>query len=219
MSGFQIQISKPSTHRSLPRTLVNETTPSTTIAVIAEHALVRAGLRQLLAERPGFRVIGEAPDVRSLLCLGEQLQPDVLLLSRPISAAATRDLTSALPRACIVCLDDGAKTRDSRVTAIPPETDVEQLCSVLDSALGGRCAGCAFRSRCPVQALGTALTPREQQVAVSVAQGMSSKQIAGALGIALSTVNTYRERLAKKIGASSGAVVTRYVLENALIEE
>ena len=45
---------------------------------------------------------------------------------------------------------------------------------------------------------------------------MSSKEIGAALGIKLRTVNTYRESLARKLGASSPATVTRYVLEHGL---
>ena len=52
--------------------------------------------------------------------------------------------------------------------------------------------------------------------AVSVAAGRSSKQIASALGIGLRTVNTYRESLARKIGGSSAAILTRYVIESGL---
>jgi DNA-binding NarL/FixJ family response regulator len=91
-----------------------------------------------------------------------------------------------------------------------------ELCSVLGVALSGRCAGCAFRGSCPAPRVAVALSRRERQVAVRVAEGLSSKQIAAHLGIALRTVNTYRESLARKLGASSAAVVTRFVLENGL---
>ena len=58
--------------------------------------------------------------------------------------------------------------------------------------------------------MAAALSRRERQVAVRIAAGLGSKQIAAALGVSLRTVNTYRESLAKKLGASSAAVVTRY---------
>ena len=62
------------------------------------------------------------------------------------------------------------------------------------------------------------LSRRERQVAVRVAAGLTTKQIAGALGVSVRTVNTYRESLARKVGASSAAVLTRYVLEHRLAE-
>jgi len=169
-----------------------------------------------MAEHPGFQVIAEARDVPGLLGLADRALPDVLLLSRCVPDDDVCALAAAYPTACILCLDESA---DSKVTSLPLDADVEHLCSVLDATLGGRCAGCAFRSQCPARVIAAALTPRERQVAVCVAQGMSSKRIAGTLGIGLRTVNTYRERLAKKIGASSGAVVTRYVLEHQLLAQ
>jgi DNA-binding CsgD family transcriptional regulator len=93
---------------------------------------------------------------------------------------------------------------------------VAELCVTIGTLLGGRCAACLLRARCPVPRLAVALSRRERQVAVRVAAGLTSKQIAAALGVSLRTVNTYRESLARKLGASSPAVLTRYVLEHGL---
>jgi DNA-binding NarL/FixJ family response regulator len=57
------------------------------------------------------------------------------------------------------------------------------------------------------------LSPREREVAQSIAMGMSSKQIAALLGISAATVNIYRSSLMKKIGVHNAAEVTRYVLK------
>jgi DNA-binding CsgD family transcriptional regulator len=79
---------------------------------------------------------------------------------------------------------------------------------------GERCAECALRRDCPRNTV--ALSPREKDVAVHIARGLATKQIAAALGIGIRTVNTYRESLARKLGSSSPAVVTRFVLEAGL---
>jgi hypothetical protein len=47
---------------------------------------------------------------------------------------------------------------------------------------------------------------------------LSSKQIAGNLGLGLRTVHTYRESLARKLGSSSAAVVTRFVIERGIAD-
>jgi DNA-binding CsgD family transcriptional regulator len=93
---------------------------------------------------------------------------------------------------------------------------VAEFCSVLGNLLGERCAACVLRGHCPAARAAVALSRREKQVAVLVAAGLASKQIAVRLGIGLRTVNTYRESLARKLGASSPAVLTRYVLEHGL---
>jgi DNA-binding NarL/FixJ family response regulator len=197
-------------------------TDSTTIAVIAQHGLVRSGLVRLLEMNPGFRITAELPDVAALLRITAASggsAPDVLLLADAVSSAEVRELAAALPNTCLLCLSDHApRGHAAKVVTVPGDADVDQLCLVLDAALDGRCAGCAFRTVCRARSVAAALTPRERQVACCVAEGMSSKQIAASLGISVRTVNTYRERLAKKVGGSSAAVVTRFVLEQGLFE-
>ncbi|MEP6494134.1 MAG: helix-turn-helix transcriptional regulator [bacterium] len=63
------------------------------------------------------------------------------------------------------------------------------------------------------------LSFRERQVLARVAAGKTSKEIATELGIAIRTVNTHRENLAKKLGTSSVAVFTRYALEHGIEPE
>jgi DNA-binding CsgD family transcriptional regulator len=60
----------------------------------------------------------------------------------------------------------------------------------------------------------TPLTAREREVLARIAAGMTSKEIASALGVALRTVNTHREHLAKKLSTSSVAALVRYAIEN-----
>jgi DNA-binding CsgD family transcriptional regulator len=60
------------------------------------------------------------------------------------------------------------------------------------------------------------LTAREVQVLRLVAAGHTSREIAGELGIGLRTVNTYREHLKEKLGISSVAELTRYVIAHKI---
>lgn len=65
----------------------------------------------------------------------------------------------------------------------------------------------------------SALTTREKQVLVRVAAGHTSKEIAAMLGVSRRTVDTHRESVARKLGISSVAGLTRYVIEHGLAEE
>lgn len=192
----------------------------TTILVVAEHAIVRAGLRALLGGTPGLSVVAEAPDAAGAMCSASRLRPDVVLLdSPPMDAAASATVAAlrrAVPDSCMLCLGRHESSFADQIQCVPADAGVVELCSTLRSALGDRCTSCPLRAQCPAPHISVALSRRETQVAVCVAEGMSSKQIAGVLGIALRTVNTYRESLARKLGASSPAVVTRYVLEHRL---
>jgi len=192
----------------------------TSILVVAEHALVRAGLRSVLDGTPGLAVVAEAADIDSATRIATRVRPDVVLLDAPPadsrSECAVAALRLAVPRGCLLCLARGNPGGHAELRCVPPETGVAEFCSALGSILGDRCGACLLRSQCPVTRIAAALSRRERQVAVRVARGMSSKQIAAALGIKLRTVNTYREALARKLGASSPAVVTRYVIEHGL---
>jgi two-component system, NarL family, nitrate/nitrite response regulator NarL len=63
------------------------------------------------------------------------------------------------------------------------------------------------------------LTPREREVLARVAAGQTSKQIAAALAIGVRTVETHRENLKRKLGASSVATLIRYALTHGLVDD
>lgn len=191
----------------------------TAILLVAEHALVRAGLRALLDATSGFAVIAEAPSIEAALMLLGQHRPDVVLVDAAPVVQSEHDALAQLrvraSGACVLFLGNSVG-RESALNCLPNNSGVVDFCSAVGVLRGDTGAACALRSHCPVPKLTTALSRRERQVAVSVAAGMSSKQIAGSLGISLRTVNTYRESLARKIGASSPAVLTRFVIESGL---
>lgn len=56
------------------------------------------------------------------------------------------------------------------------------------------------------------LTPRERQVLELVSEGKSSKEVASTLGLAWTTIRTYRKTLMKKIGVTNVAGLTRYAV-------
>lgn len=214
----------PSAERALARTDDDIGTSAardeTTIVVVAAHALVREGLCALLRDTPGLAVVGEASDIDAATSLAVERSPDVILLDEPptesIEVDAIAKLRRERPQACLLCLSRDSDVASGDLLCVPASAGVGELCSVLGVALGGRCAGCSLKSTCVAPRIAVALSRRETQVAVCVARGMPSKQIAATLGIALRTVNTYRESLARKLGASSAAVVTRFVLEAKL---
>ena len=191
----------------------------TSIVVVAEHALVRAGLRAVLDATPGLSVVADAADVEAATRIVRRFGPDVVLLDAPPADPQHGGLDAlrrAVPQGCVLCLGRASPHGFDDIRCLLPDAGVAEFCSTLGAILGDRCTACLLRPQCPVPRIAVALSRRERQVAVRVARGLSSKQIAAALGIKLRTVNTYREALARKLGASSPAVVTRYVLEHGL---
>jgi len=188
------------------------------ILIVAEHALVRAGLRTLIGTTADFSVVAEASGLESAVQVAAEVRPDVVLLDPPRnhSDESMARLRAAAPSACVLCLTGDRRLSAENVRCIPPEVDVGEFCSTVASLLGDRCDVCQLRAICPVPREAVTLSPRERQVAIHVAAGLASKQIAAVLGIGLRTVNTYRESLRRKLGASSAAALTRYVLEHGL---
>lgn len=131
-------------------------------------------------------------------------------------------LRRATPDGCVLVLTDDGAQRTSRFPeahgCLSRDSDLADLCATVVSLLGVRCRNCVLRPHCPVPPIAVALTRRERQVAIRVANGMTSDDIATDLGISVRTVHTYRESLARKLGASSAAVVTRFVLGTGLTD-
>jgi two-component system response regulator NreC len=198
--------------------------------LVEAHALVREALRTFLSATPGLTVVAECDAISSAVELARVRRPDVVLIDgRLLEDAGERALGALrheVPDACVVVLTDRPSREisgdsglqsdiiDCRLTR---ENGVKELCAKVSTALGARCASCLIRTYCPVAEVAIRLSRREREVAVRVAEGLSSKEIAAVLGIAVRTVNTYRESLARKLGASSPAVITRFVIESGLL--
>jgi DNA-binding NarL/FixJ family response regulator len=193
------------------------------VLLIEEHALVRAGLRSLIDTIPGLTVVAEAEDVGEALTLAYARPPDALVLSASALVCAGDEARSTLrgefPQAGIFVLGDGDVVDENSsewYLHLPRNAGIPEFCAAVGTLLGDRDDACRFSEICPVARAVAALSRRERQVAVRIADGLTSKQIASALGLAIRTVNTYRENLARKLGASSAAVLTRYVIEFGL---
>jgi DNA-binding NarL/FixJ family response regulator len=62
------------------------------------------------------------------------------------------------------------------------------------------------------------LSPREREVVVCVAKGLSNKQIAERLSLSTHTITTHRRNIAAKLGIHSTAELTRYAIANKLLD-
>ena len=196
------------------------------VLLVDEHALVRAGLRSLIDTIPGLNVVAEASQMSDAIELAHVHQPDAILVSAAAWAQGGVDLAPRLrhelPQSCVLVIGGEAVTGGSAEFAggyccLPREAGIREFCAAISSLLGGRCPDCGLQGgSCPATQNAALLSRRERQVAVRVADGLTSKQIASMLGVAIRTVNTYRESLARKIGASSAAALTRFVIESGL---
>jgi DNA-binding NarL/FixJ family response regulator len=211
------------------------------VLLVDDERLVRAGLRMILRSEPGIEVVGEAGDGVEAVDAARRLDPDVVLMDvrMPVrdGIAATSEIVGSGPDAPHVVvlttfdLDDyvyGA-LRAGASGFLLKDAPVDQLIAAIRVAAdGGSLFAPAATRRLVERFAGTApwspppglaeLTPREAEVLRLVAQGLSNREIAGALTVTEHTAKTHVAHVLGKLGVRDrvGAVIAAY--ESGVVE-
>jgi RNA polymerase sigma factor (sigma-70 family) len=210
--------------------------------IIADHAVVRQGIRHVLEDIDGLEVIAEAGNGNEVLRLMETATPDLLVLDismpKKTGLEVAKELRAAGSEVAILVLSmhddpeyvleavragaDGYILKDvgpaelrEAVEAVHAgkEYFAERVTHQLGVALREELERERQRSRLEV------LTAREREVLVRVANGRTNREIAEEFGISPRTVETHRERVMSKLRIRTVAGLTRFVVENGLTEE
>jgi DNA-binding NarL/FixJ family response regulator len=208
------------------------------ILLADDHDLVRQGLRSLLGAQPGWTVCGEATNGHEAVALSKQLRPDVAVLDVHMPGMdglrATREILadSFHTEILILTLDECGEVVQAATEAgargIVMKSDAARDLVVAVAALARHEPFyTAKASQIIMQNLArplgasspdpAALTRREREVAVLVAEGRSNKEIATALGISAKTVESHRRNIMHKLGLKSAAQLVRYAVRNCLV--
>ena len=208
------------------------------IVLVDDHKMIRDGLRAVLEREEDLRVAGEAADGREALELCWSLRPDVVVMDIGMpnlnGTEATRQLLSREPRMKIVALSmnqDGHYVREmfqagawgfcvkssageELVRAIRSVSKDERYVSpaVASTVVDALAAG--FKS--PSREGRTLLTPREREVLQLVSEGLTSKEIAVRLDLAVSTIETHRKQLMAKLNLRTVAELTKFAVRVGL---
>lgn len=210
------------------------------VLVADDHAIVRAGLRALLDAAGDMDVIGEAENGQEAVREAERLRPDVVLLdlAMPLlnGVEAARQIAHELPATKVLILSaySDAQHLQKAVEAgatgyLMKETASKDLLRAIREA----CKGNGFfsppiarrllkqwRNR-DLESKSTAaleLTSRQTQVVQLIAEGYSSKQIAGLLSVSIKTVGKHRQALMDKLDIHEIASLTRYAVSSGVVE-
>jgi DNA-binding NarL/FixJ family response regulator len=189
----------------------------TSVLLVDDHRLVRAGLAALLAATEDIEVVGEAADGRQAIELAARLRPTVVLmdLSMPVldGVAATREIVAASPGTHVVVLTsfaDHHRVTDAvaagAVGYLLKDCDPRDVVSAVRDAADGNAPidPRVARALLPAPALrrDDALSARELQVLRLIAQGLANKQIGRELGISERTVKVHVGNVFRRLGVA-----------------
>lgn len=211
--------------------------PPLRVMVVDDHTVVREGLRRVLEEGPGLRVVAEAANGAEALERATREKPDVVLLDLTMPGpgggglAVVRALRDRVPetRGLILSVhDDREYVLESVRAGAHGYLRKDSSPAEIRLAIHAVCAGDSFFSppvarhlaaavqRHPDSARLAALTGRERDVLMRVARGCTNRETAAELGISVRTVETHRDSLMRKLGIHTVAELTRFALEKGV---
>ena len=215
--------------------------PKIKLVLADDHAVVRSGLRMLLQAQPDMEIVGEADSGSQALAQVTSLRPDIILMDIQMPGMngieATRQIKEVCGETAVLALtmheDDqyffemlqaGASgylpkraAPDELVHAIRTVSRGEVFLypslatRLVQSYLGGEAGS-------ESEALVSDLTPREQEVLVHIAEGLTNPEIADKLVISVKTVDRHRENIMRKLNLHSRIDLVKYALKQGLIE-
>jgi DNA-binding NarL/FixJ family response regulator len=216
-------------------------TPRVKVLIVDDDALMRAGLRGVLASDDGIELVGEADDGRQAAYRTRLLEPDVVVMDVRMpdldGISATREVLEAFPEVKVVILttfeqDDyifGALSAGASGFLLKRTRPEELIAAIHTIAAGDSLLSPSVTSRVIEQMAGLPapdaardprleeLTAREREVLEHVARGMSNAEIAAALVIEESTVKTHVKRILAKLDARDRVQAVIFAYETGLI--
>ena len=210
----------------------------TTVLIVDDHAMFRAGVRTELAGERSVEVVGEAGDVDEAVAAIARLRPAVVLLDvhlpggggvevmRRASSPDTRFLALSVSDAAedvIGTIRGGARGYVTKTITGPELVDAIGRVASGDAVFSPRLAGFvldAFAGTIEVAQVDQdldRLTEREREVMRLIARGYSYKEVAGELFISIKTVETHMGSVLRKLQLSSRHELTRWASDRRLL--
>lgn len=211
------------------------------LLLVDDHSLIRAGVRALVMDIPGYRVIGEAEDGAQALEMLQTLNPDIVVLDLSMKQVgglealarlkAQRPLCKVLilsmhtdPAMIMRALESGAHgylLKDTTATelehALAALRNNERYLSpaiahtVINQALG--------HGHNPTEGSTRAhdLTTRQLEILRLIVRGKSTREIAGGLGLSIKTVEAHRSQIMKRLQIFDVAGLVLFAVREQII--
>ena len=187
----------------------------TSVVVVDDHPVVRAGLVALLSTRPGVSVVGEAASQAEALSVVGRQNPDVVLMDLQLGAddgvTTTRALRERDPNAKVLILTTYDTDADIVAAIVAcgsllKDASPDALGAAVEAAARGETVfapSVAGRLARRVVAPPSELTEREREVIALVADGLANRQIARQLFLSEATVKTHLVHVFTKLGVDN----------------
>lgn len=211
---------------------------ATRVMIVDDHALLRAGVREMLTDESDLEVVAEAGSAEEALqLLRDGTQVDVLVLDISLPGQSGVDLLRQLkqdqPEIQILVLsmhpEKSFAVRLMRAGAsgyVPKMIVPDELVRAVRSVGAGKryitpTVAELLASEFAAEAEGplhNRLSERELQVFTRIARGIAPAAMASELGLSVKTVSTYRARILEKMGMRSNAEIAAYAVRNHLVD-
>ncbi len=207
------------------------------ILIADDHAIVRRGLKQILAETKDIVAAGEATNGREALELVRQRNWDVLVLDITMPGRSgldiLKDIRQFRPELPILVLSMHAEeqfaTRMLKAGAdgyLNKESAPEELVKAIYKVHGGGKYVSPAQADRMIGAIAgqqsdrphETLSDREFEILCLIASGKTVSQIAKELSLSVKTVSTYRTRIMEKMRMKTNAELTHYAIKSDLVE-
>ena len=194
------------------------------IGIIDDHAIVRQGLRAMIDREPDLQVVGEASSARTAPAMLDRTHPRVVLLDLRLADGSECDglslcntITQRYPGSRVLVLTSSAdewlileSIKQGAKGFVLKDVDLTELIRAIravhrgESAFDSRSAGVVVRwmhgSHRP-GATASDITPREREILVLLARGLSNVAIGQRLYISAATVKFHVGNVMQKLGA------------------
>ena len=209
------------------------------LIIADDHALMREGLKALIQKEPGMEVVGEAENGMQTVELVEQKRPHVAIVDVAMpdlnGIEAARRISGVSPNTRIVALSGHASKEFVREMLsagasayVLKKRAYEELVRAIREAANGQKYLSPDIARGVVDdyvELSTSvsenpafivLTDREREVLQQLAEGNTTKEMAGALDVSVKTIETHRRNIMEKLNLHSVAELTKYAIREGV---